>query len=448
LKISCPSCEAKYSIGDDKVQGRLAKIRCRKCGADIVIDGRAQPPTVSVGDSAASPETMQAVAAASHSYTIDFGESDQRTMTLEEIVASYNAGYITPESFVWADGMSDWTPLGQVAEIVDALNTAAVSSVQTSSTAAAGHPQTTTATTATATPAPAKAAARATGRGGTDLFGALSRAGGEEDMARQAAVSEPTAHQPATSGARNESSVLFSLSALTSSAKSAPSQSHGLSSSSAASREDSGLIDLKALTAQASSEAAAASSAGVGLSAPSPLGGLGSPLGGLGAPLGGAPAVQAGFGLGAPALADVSYPQKKNRMGLFIGGGLAVGLVAIALVVALKPEPPAPAKVDTTPVIVYKTREPEPVKEAAKPPPTGEPSASVAATAAAPKSAGASAKWRPAPAKAKSSSGGGSKESSSSGASSPAPAPKPASNKCGCAAGDLACNMRCAAKGG
>ncbi|MGE5789192.1 MAG: zinc-ribbon domain-containing protein, partial [Myxococcales bacterium] len=83
MKISCPSCEAKYSIGDDKVQNRLAKIRCRKCGVDIVIDGRVQPPTVSVGDTAAAPQAMQAAAIASHSYTIDFGENDQRTMTLE-----------------------------------------------------------------------------------------------------------------------------------------------------------------------------------------------------------------------------------------------------------------------------------------------------------------------------------------------------------------------------
>jgi predicted Zn finger-like uncharacterized protein len=438
LKISCPSCEAKYSIGDDKVQSRLAKIRCRKCGVDIVIDGRVQPPTVSVGEStAAAPEAMQqATAAATHSYTIDFGENDQRTMSLEEVVSAYNEGYVTPETYVWGDGMTDWTPLGQIAEIVDALNAASAPVAQ--APAVASRTPSPTATKAAAT------SSRATGRGGADLFGSLAKAGGEEDMAQQAAHAEPLSPQGSTTGARNESSVLFSLSALTSSAKSAPnpSLSSGMSSS-ASSREDSGLIDLKALTAQASSDTSTSAGGtgvgGFGGAAPlAPLGGLGAPLGGLGAPLGGvAPMAM------TPALADLSYPQKKNRMGLYIGGGIAVGAIALALVFALKPEPPPPPKVDATPVIVYKTREPEPIKETvAKPPPTGEASATTAAATPKPPAGG---KWRGGSAKPKPT-GGGQKESGS-GASTPPPPPKPAGNKCGCAPGDLACNMRCAAKG-
>ena len=43
MKISCPACAAKYSIADEKVHDRLAKIRCRKCGTTIVIDGKNKP---------------------------------------------------------------------------------------------------------------------------------------------------------------------------------------------------------------------------------------------------------------------------------------------------------------------------------------------------------------------------------------------------------------------
>jgi hypothetical protein len=256
-------------------------------------------------------------------------------------------------------------------------------------------------------------------------------------MARQASVS-PAAPQ-ATTGARNESSVLFSLSALTSSAKSAPgpTQSRALTSSSAASREDSGLIDLKALTAQASDASAASASGGGGLGASPLLGSLGAPLGGLGAPLGGAAQAQQGL---MPALADISYPQQKNRMGLYIGGGIAFAAVVIGLVFALKPEPPPPAKVEPVKVIEYKTREPEPIKEVvAKPPTTGEASAATANKAA--------PKWRGKTGKTSSAKSGG--ESTSSGSSPTPPTPKPASGgKCGCSPSDLACNMRCAAKGG
>ena len=41
MKISCQSCQSKYNVADEKVQGKVVKIRCRKCGATIVVDGNA-----------------------------------------------------------------------------------------------------------------------------------------------------------------------------------------------------------------------------------------------------------------------------------------------------------------------------------------------------------------------------------------------------------------------
>ena len=41
MKIVCDSCGAKYSIADEKVAGRVFKIRCKKCGAAIVVRGDA-----------------------------------------------------------------------------------------------------------------------------------------------------------------------------------------------------------------------------------------------------------------------------------------------------------------------------------------------------------------------------------------------------------------------
>ena len=36
MKISCQSCAAKYTIADEKVVGKIVKIRCKKCSATIV----------------------------------------------------------------------------------------------------------------------------------------------------------------------------------------------------------------------------------------------------------------------------------------------------------------------------------------------------------------------------------------------------------------------------
>ena len=126
MKISCPACQAKYSIADEKVTDRLAKIRCRKCGATIVIDGKTTPANVYT----AAGEAPDAGAAAAVeqdsglSYSVDFGEGDQRNMSITEIVAAYNAGQVTAETYLWADGFADWKALGEIEEIVEALHAA------------------------------------------------------------------------------------------------------------------------------------------------------------------------------------------------------------------------------------------------------------------------------------------------------------------------------------
>src|SRR5690349_5028614 len=125
VKISCPACAAKYSIADEKVSDRLAKIRCRKCGATIVIDGKANPPSVYTAAGEATTEASDDAGdsqAAGLQFTVDFGEGDQRTMTVPEIVAAYNASQITQDTYLWADGFADWKPLAEVEEVVAALN--------------------------------------------------------------------------------------------------------------------------------------------------------------------------------------------------------------------------------------------------------------------------------------------------------------------------------------
>ena len=39
MKIVCDSCSAKYSIADEKVAGKVFKIRCKKCSEVIVVRG-------------------------------------------------------------------------------------------------------------------------------------------------------------------------------------------------------------------------------------------------------------------------------------------------------------------------------------------------------------------------------------------------------------------------
>jgi len=470
VKISCPSCSAKYSIADEKVQNRLAKIRCRKCGTSIVIDGNVSPAAVYAGEvEGEAPHAgggFQAAAPALSTtvFTVDFGENDQRQMSVQDLVLAYNSGQVTGDTYLWADGFADWTPLSQTEEVVAALN-AAVGVDETSAAGASTAPSESpwadgAAARAQATPAAAPVAAR-----GADLFGGIDRAGAEAEIATSASSGSSAvgagggfggggagygAAAPAGTGARNESSVLFSLSALTAAAGTSRPNNLAPVMPTQHVTEDSGLIDLKALTAAAEHRPApAAPAAPLGLGGGLPLGGapLGSPYAGGGYGGGGY------AGLGSPSLP----PQRaKSNTFLYVGIFAVVAVLGSVLIFRLTEDdaaPPPPPIPTSTPIAAPAPLPPPMPTSAALPtaeakaPATGEsdseaaPTKSGSATATKKKSSGSSS--------SSSSSSGSSTSSSSSSSSGTAAPPKKKSGGgggCGCAANDLMCNMRCSSK--
>ena len=122
MKITCQSCQSKYTVSDEKVQGKTVKIKCRKCGATILVNsggvttsgaGLADPMSIAGGGTTDGSATT---------YLVNVADGDQRSMTLPEIVAAYNSSVVTADTYVWADGMNDWSPISQVEAIVSALN--------------------------------------------------------------------------------------------------------------------------------------------------------------------------------------------------------------------------------------------------------------------------------------------------------------------------------------
>ena len=45
MRVACSQCSAKYNISDAALKGRRVKIRCKRCGERILIDGRTQSST-------------------------------------------------------------------------------------------------------------------------------------------------------------------------------------------------------------------------------------------------------------------------------------------------------------------------------------------------------------------------------------------------------------------
>lgn len=278
MKIQCQSCQAKYTIADEKVLGKVVKIRCKKCSATIVINGNEQPQA----EDAADTHVFDYANQSNEPWTVNVADGDQRTMTIAEIASEYRAGVINDETYCWKDGMADWLPVREIEQIYLGIKlggaggfTEAIQSVPPPQAAVAAAPLfAAPATSAAESPfaAPAHtngngsaalfgggdgaavehapaAARRAGGRAqGADLFGNVEKAGGEDDVMTSAAGAGATASaapagEEKLTGQRNENSVLFSLSALTEQPKDSP------ANRTTATADGSGLIDIRALSA-------------------------------------------------------------------------------------------------------------------------------------------------------------------------------------------------------
>ncbi|MEO8800832.1 MAG: zinc-ribbon domain-containing protein, partial [Polyangiaceae bacterium] len=359
LKIACQSCQAKYTIADEKVVGKIVKIRCKKCGATIVINGN-------------DPEATSPLPAGEtgSEWTVNVAEGDQRTMTTDEIVEAYGQGVVTEDTFCWKDGMADWLPLREVDELASMVggggdetavahqpaggadfaplsgrggfddqatvpvqrenlaglfsgggggsNGHAESNGNGASLFSGGAPS---APTSQPQAAPA-AARRAGGRaGGADLFGGVATAGAEEDVMTSAPHGAPQApiDDGKLTGQRNENSVLFSLSALTSNSPKVEKEKP--------TADGSGLIDIRALS---SSMATDQGKKKEHVDDIMNLGGGGAFSAALTAPILAPPIASADFNDGGSA------GQKNNTKMIAIIGGLLAFLLLVIIILVVK----------------------------------------------------------------------------------------------------------------
>ncbi|HVJ22257.1 MAG TPA: zinc-ribbon domain-containing protein [Polyangiaceae bacterium] len=244
MKITCQACGAKYTIADDKVRGRKVKIRCKGCSAPIVVDAQQEGSAEPAAD-ATAPDVGAAMEAAGPSapppaeaWSVNLSDTDQRTMSSDEIVAGYKSGLVTSDAFVWKEGMADWVALFDCAELAPLLGAAPAAAAPAPAPApaslAAESPFVPPAAAAAASPKPAAVGAKLSGSraGAVDLFGGVQNAGSEEE---EIATGAPNVHQAALptagstaygddkmTGQRNENSVLFSLDSLKAGLNEAP----------------------------------------------------------------------------------------------------------------------------------------------------------------------------------------------------------------------------------
>ncbi len=251
MKIICDSCGTKYSISDDKVRGKVFKIRCKKCSHIIVVRG---------GEAAAEA----AAPAAEGGWHIVVDGEQVGPIPDTDVRDRIERGEIKADTYAWKEGFADWMKLSAVPEFSGLFS---VESGATIDPFAAVAP--TNGTERARRPSGAGQSLFGGGAGvevETDAFAAPSRGGGGDLFAAASAAHAPAAEPrwpssgaaaaghdggrvESLTGQRHENSVLFSLSNLQSLAMPSAKPMATLSSSGPATTEGSGLIDIRAMAA-------------------------------------------------------------------------------------------------------------------------------------------------------------------------------------------------------
>jgi predicted Zn finger-like uncharacterized protein len=349
MKIVCGSCQAKYSIADEKVAGKVFKIRCKRCGEVIVVRGDQEPTAeLGSGNGAGNGAFESSIDTIWHVVVNGEQAGPYSPAQLADMLRSEQLDW---EAYVWCEGFENWQPMRDVPELVAAISgqaeepvaqqavpLKAAAAVQASMGADPFADDASASVGMFAKAAAAAPAARGNAYGGGDVGVASSY---ENTPKAVAATGPRVSAEQAMTGARNENSVLFSLKNLQALAtgSSSPAAPSGNSSNRAgfAGGEGSGLIDIRALaTTTGVADAARHDNEKDALLS------LGS--------------AQAGaFGaLGSPMLAPGKSDDEGRNKGLAIAVVAGVALLAvagIAIAVILKPQPaPASAVIAALPV--------------------------------------------------------------------------------------------------
>jgi predicted Zn finger-like uncharacterized protein len=373
MKIVCESCGAKYSIADERVTGKVFKIRCKRCSSVIVVRG--DQPGAAEAPAAAPAQSQDAI------WHVVIDGEQAGPYSPGQLAEMLTSGSVDWDAYVWTEGFDNWAPMRDIAELVAQITGQA--EPQAAPQAAPAY----RATTQTLTGQPSMGADPFAddappsdaglfgggGGGGPDLFGRGAQPGaGEAPGVVSSSPSPRVGSERALTGARNENSVLFSLKNLQALAtgsgtpSSPPVMQASQERAGFASGEGSGLIDIRALATTTGVSDSGAPSPGSGSGHKDDLLSIGSQGGAFGT-------------LGSPMLSPVRDDGDGNKKTIIWAVVAGLGLVSAALVAAayiLRAPNPAPAAPS---VGMLPQASAQPVAAAPVPPP-----AAAAAPAAAP----------------------------------------------------------------
>ena len=177
MRIVCENCSTKYSIADEKVRGKVFKIRCKKCGHIIVVKGAPEQPASAAGGanvfddketrvfdySGFEGEENPGGGAEEPIWHVVIDKEQVGPLTGEQVRQKFAGGEIDTDTYVWREGFADWVRLGAVDEFADLEGATVAAESPFGNFGAAGA--------AEAAPSESEPSAQADG----DLFGAAAQ---------------------------------------------------------------------------------------------------------------------------------------------------------------------------------------------------------------------------------------------------------------------------------
>ena len=121
MKIVCQNCSATYKIADDKVQGKkVFKIKCKKCGEDILVRGTDAPAEAE--SHMERPSEDEATRVVSNEGTEPIWHAvlngdQQGPFSIDQLRELMGQSQIDTETYVWRDGFDGWLPMRDVVEL-------------------------------------------------------------------------------------------------------------------------------------------------------------------------------------------------------------------------------------------------------------------------------------------------------------------------------------------
>jgi hypothetical protein len=120
VRAHCPTCNARYGIPEERVKGRVLKIRCKACGGIIEVRGSSAPPPA-----------RSLLERGRKLWFLVIRRERIGPITEQEVRERFARGELKPRTYAWRQGFARWERLYNIGEFKDLATGGAQTGAQT-----------------------------------------------------------------------------------------------------------------------------------------------------------------------------------------------------------------------------------------------------------------------------------------------------------------------------